>query len=250
MISLCFNNGSILIDAPNMTLPLGYTANSTYISILVAISSYKTKIKEIADLLKIDDKSLSTYLGRMLETTSIDKRTAFNGNKKSVYYEISDPFIRFYYKIIYPNLFDIDRGLGEKVYQMSSSSIEDSIDHGFEDVVISYLDERNRKGSLPSTFHQFRNYKVDNSQLGRSVEIDVISDSLDNKVLLAGEAKFKNRNVSLSQLNHLKESVSIFADKYPNIYYFMFSKTSFSDDLFALNDPNVELISLSKMIEG
>ncbi len=250
LISLCFNSGSILIDAPNMTLPLGYTTNSTYISILLAISSHKTKIKEMTDLLKIDDRTLATYLGRMLETASIDRRLAFNGNKKSVYYEISDPFIRFYYKTIYPNLPDIDRGLGEKIYQMSLNSIEDSVNHGFEDAVISYLDERNQKGTLPNVFHQFRNYKVDNSELGRSVEIDVISDSLDKKTLLAGEAKFKNKNVSLSKLEHLKRSVSIFASKYQHVYYFMFSKTSFSNDLLALHDPAVELISLEKMIKG
>jgi len=250
LISLCFNSGSILIDAPNMTLPLGYTTNSTYISILVAISSHKTKIKEMTDLLKIDDRTLATYLGRMLDRASIDRRLAFNGNKKSVYYEISDPFIRFYYKTIYPNLSDIDRGLGEKIYQMSLNSIEDSVNRGFEDVVISYLDERNQKGTLPNVFHQFRNYKVDNSELGRSIEIDVISDSLDKKTLLAGEAKFKNKNVSLSKLEHLKENVSIFASKYQHVYYFMFSKTSFSNDLLALFDPDVELISLEKMIKG
>lgn len=133
---------------------------------------------------------------------------------------------------------------------MNKYSIGDSVDHGFEDVVISYLDERNRNGSLVSAFHQFSNYKVDNSKLGRSIEIDVISSSLDGKTLLAGEAKFKNKNVSLSKLEHLKESVSIFADQYQRIYYFMFSKTSFSNDLLSLNDPNVELITLDKMIEG
>lgn len=42
------------------------------------------------------------------------KRTSFNGNKKNVYYEISDPFIRFYYRFIYPYLLDIDQGLGKR----------------------------------------------------------------------------------------------------------------------------------------
>lgn len=114
IISLCFDFSSILVDAPNMTLPLGFSTNSTYISILVAISSHKKKVKEMSDLLKIDNNALSTYLKRMLETGAIEKRTSFNGNKKNVYYEISDPFIRFYYRFIYPYLLDIDQGLGKR----------------------------------------------------------------------------------------------------------------------------------------
>lgn len=68
----------------------------------------------MSDLLKIDNNALSTYLKRMLETGAIEKRTSFNDNKKNVYYEISDPFIRFYYRFIYPYLLDIDQGLGKR----------------------------------------------------------------------------------------------------------------------------------------
>lgn len=107
-------NIKLLLSGSNMTLPLGFSTNSTYISILVAISSHKKKVKEMPDLLKIDNNALSTYLKRTLETGAIEKRTSFNGNKKNVYYEISDPFIRFYYRFIYPYLLDIDQGLGKR----------------------------------------------------------------------------------------------------------------------------------------
>lgn len=248
IVSLCFNSSSILIDAPNMTLPLGFATNSTYISILVAISSGRKKVKEMSDLLKLESNALATYLKRMSETGAIEKRMAFNGNQKSIYYEISDPFIRFYYKFIYQNIQDIERNLGTFVYQSALPSIEEFINHGFEDVTISYLDEKNEDGLLPDIFHPFKNYKVDNSQLGRSVEIDIISDSVDGKSLLAGEVKFRNKDISIEKLEHLKENVSIFANKYQTIYYFLFSKSSFSDDLLNLNDSHVKLFSLDEMM--
>ncbi len=250
IISLCFDSSSILVDAPNMTLPLGFATNSTYVSILVAISSHKKKAKEMSDFLKIEGNALSTYLGRMSETGAIEKKTAFNGNKKTVYYEISDPFIRFYYRFIYPNLFDIEQNLGDNIYKANLQSIEDFIDHGFEDVVISYLNEINVKGLLPNVFHPFKNYKVENSKLKRSIEIDAISDSLDGKALLAGEVKFRNKDVSKEKLDHLKENVSIFEDKYQDIYYFLFSKTSFSNELLKLNDDHVKLLSLDEMMSA
>lgn len=207
-------------------------------------------VKEGSDVLKMDRNALATYLTRMQATGAVEKRISFNGNKKNIYYEISDPFIRFYYKLIYPNLLNIECGLGRNVFQLNASSIEDFIDHGFEDTVISYLDERNQKGMLPTVFHPFQNYKVDNSKLGRPIEIDAISDSLDKRSLIAGEVKFRNKDVSLEKLDHLKENVSIFKNNYRNIYYFLFSKTSFSKELLVSKDSSIVLISLDEMMDS
>ena len=247
--SLCFSNGSILLDAPNITLPIGYTANSTFISIIVSLSNHKNKIKEMAESTGLGPNALATYLGRMLEGGSIEKKNIFNGNQKTTYYEISDPFIRFYYRVIYPNLQEIDRGIGFPIYHASLNLIEDVIDHGFEDVVISYLNELNASSKLPKVFHQFKRYAVDNSKLGRSIEIDALGESLDGQTLLVAEAKFKNKNLSLDVLNHLKESASIFANDYKEVYYYLFSKSSFSDDLLGFGDGNVKLISLADMLK-
>lgn len=117
-------------------------------------------------------------------------------------------------------------------------------------MAISYLDERNQKRLLPNIFHPFQNYKVDNSKLGRFIEINAISDSLDGASLIATETKFRNKDVSLEKLEHLKEDVSIFKENYENIYYFLFSKTSFSKELLDLRVPNVELVSLNKMMDA
>ena len=184
----------------------------------------------------------------MLEGGSIEKKNIFNGNQKTTYYEISDPFIRFYYRVIYPNLPEIERGIGASIYPMCANLIDDVIDRGFEDVVISYLDERNRSNQLPKVFHQFKRYAVANSKLGRSIEIDALGESLDGQTLLVAETKFRNKNLSASVLNHLKESASVFANDYQDIYFYLFSKSSFSDDLSEINDRHVKLITLADML--
>lgn len=247
IIQLCFSSDSILIDAPNLTLPIGYSNNGTYISILTAIANRKHRVKDIADELQIDDNALATYLKRMIDGESIEKREMFNGNQKTNYYEISDPMIRFYYGLIYPNLEDIQRRLGRDIYKLNKEKINSVIEHGFEDVVNSYMDELNRDNKLNHTYHSFKKYVVDNSILNRSIEIDALADSLDKKHLLAIEAKYRNKNASLKILNHLKENVSIFSSQYKSVTYYIFSKTSFSDDLSNLDDINVKLISLNDM---
>ena len=133
--SLCFSSSSILTDAPNMTLPLGYNTNSSYISILIALANHKRKVKEIADSLRVDANACSTYLNRMLEGESIERRETFYGNRKTNYCVITDPFIRFYYRLIYPYLPDIERGIGKAVFEASGAIIDGIIHHGFEDVV-------------------------------------------------------------------------------------------------------------------
>lgn len=246
LLSLCFNNKSILIDAPNITLPIGYSSNSTYVSILIALSKRQHKIKEIASFLNIDDKSLSTFLSRMLDAEAIDKRDVFSGNKRSVYYEISDPFIRFYYQLIYPYLRDIENDFGEEIIRSNMVTLSKIIEHGFEDVCNSYIHELSVSKKLPHVYKDIKKYNVDNSSLGRSIQIDGISESFDGKHLLVVEAKFRDKDISLEVLNHLKESVSIFKG-YQSIDYFLISKKGFADNIKSLNDAHVHLISLDMM---
>lgn len=244
---LCFDKTSILVDAPNMTLPIGYSSNSTYVSIFIAISNRKHKIQDIASTLNIDDKAISTYLKRMLDGEAIEKRDIFNGNKKTVYYEISDPFIRLYYSVIFPNLPDIERGYKEEVFETNKEKIQKIIEHGFEDVSNSYIHELNINKKLPHTYHDIKPYSVDNSILGRSVQIDGLSESFDKKHLLVVEAKFREKDVSLEKYNHLKESASIFKG-YKTIDYYIISKKSFADSILAINDSYLHLITLKEMM--
>ena len=250
LLRLCFNPDSILVDAPNVTLPIGYANNSVYLSILVALANHKQRCKDIASALGIADNAASTYLLRMLRAEAIEKRQVFRGNRKTVYYEIRDPFIRFYFRLIRPNLLDIERRLGPSVFSANASIVQDIVDRGFEDVVNSYMDERNAKGLLPGYYHSFQRLTIDRSSLGRPVQIDGLADSLDGKRLLAIEAKFRNKDVSKEVLDHLRESASLFSGEYEDTYCYLFSKTGFAANLTELRDDHVFLVSIRDMIHA
>jgi len=244
---ICFDNASIMIDAPNLTLPIGYSSNSSFVSIIRAISNRKHKIQDIADALQIDDKVLSTYLKRMQDAEAIEKRDVFNGNKKSVYYEIIDPFIRFYYAVIYPYLPEIEKGYKEEAFNSSKDRIEHIIEHGFEDVVNSYIHEENINHRLAIVYQDIKKYAADNSKLHRSIEIDGLSESFDHKHLLVVEAKFRDKDISLEILEHLQESSSIF-EGYDTKTYYLISKKGFSDNIRQIQDEHVKLITLDQMM--
>ena len=164
------------------------------------------------------------------------------------YYEISDNLISFWYRFIFDNKEEILQNMGRLVYEENKDDISKFISLGFENVSICFLSEKNIKGLLPYHYNIIKNYKVDNSKLGRSIELDGLASGIGNAKdrLLVIECKYRNKPISLSTLEHLKESLSIFPYKYYDIY--LFSKTGFSNDLLTLNDESIKLISLEDMM--
>ena len=143
---------------------------------------------------------------------------------------------------------EIEQNMGRVIYDESVEEIALFISTGFEDVALSFLTEKNVKGELEYHYEVIRGYKVDNSKLGRSIELDGLAKGIGkakNRLLVA-ECKYRNKALSLAVLEHVRESLSIFPAEYYDVY--LFSKSGFSDDILAVNDPLVHLISIEDMI--
>lgn len=241
---LLFSKYGTLQNAPENTLSQTIRTQSVYNSILYALANRKKTIKEIANVLNEVEAKVAKYLATLVDSEIVDKRNAFNGNKKTIYYVISDPLILFWYQFILNNKEDITLGIGHNIFKENKDKIDDYIAHSFEDVAISYMEYLDISGKLSHPYHKFKNYKVDNSKLGRSIEIDGISDYKDNLLII--ECKYRKEKFSISMFNHLKESASIF-EGYKHIEYYLFSKSGFDKDLGKLKDVN--LISLDDMFD-
>ncbi len=213
-----------------------------------AIANRKRSNKDIASYLNKDDNYVAAYLPRLVENETIEKRTAFNRSQKLNYYEISDNLIRFWYRFIFDRQEEIALGLGDVLFDECKAEIDDFIAHGFEDVAISFLTEQNGKGLLPYYYAPIRNYKVDNSKLGRSIELDGLAEGLgkNSNCLLVVECKYRKTPFSVAMLEQLKESVSIFGG-YTTIDYYLFSKSGFTPEIMKLSDSSLHFISLDSM---
>ncbi len=244
---LLFNKFGTLADAPDKVLPSASNDQNTYNTILKAIANRRRTNKEIAEYIGKEPNYVASYLPRLIANEIIEKRESFNKNQKMNYYEISDNLIRFWYRFIFDNHDEIFQNMGDVIYEDNLSDISLFISTGFEDVALSYLTEKNINGELPYHYGVIRNYKVDNSKLGRSVELDGLANGIGKAKnrLLAVECKYRNTSLSLAVLEHLKESLTIFQSEHYDIY--LFTKSGFADDILALNDPNVHLISIDEM---
>ena len=140
--------------------------------------------------------------------------------------------------------------MGRLIFEDNKYEILQFISFGFENVAISYLSEKNIKGLLPYNYNVIRNYKVDNSKLGRSIELDGLANGIGKAKnrLLVIECKYRNKPLSLNVLDHLKESLTIFPYEYYDIY--LFSKNGFNEELASLDDKSIHLLSLDNMVNN
>lgn len=251
MKNLLFNEYGTLVDAPDKVLPSGISEKNTYNSILMAIAQRKRFSKDIADSVGEDANYIAKYLSSLVMMQVIEKRESFNRNQKLNYYEISDPLLKFWYGVIIDNKELITMGMGDIAYNESKEKIKDYISHGFEEVVLSYMRELNINRKLPNLYGEIRNYKVDNSQLGRSIELDGLASGIGSSsgCLLVIECKYRKKPISKSVYEHIQESVSIFGT-YKAIDYYIFSLSGFSDDISKMNDPHLHLVSAEDMLKN
>lgn len=248
---LLYSRFANLLNAPDDVLPHGFSSNQTYNAIISLISNGYTHTGEIASEMGVDAGYLSPYLNKLIEIEAIERRETFSQGKKSNYYAIADQLLAFYYRFIFSNTDFIRMGSGALLYSKQKEHIEDDfIPHGFERICSDYLTEQNVNGKLGVLYGHIQNYRVENSKLGRSIEIDGLAKGLesDQDHLLVLEAKFKNKDISKSIYDDLKESVSVFKG-YQVIDYYLFSRKGFSKDITDLNDEHLHLISLSDMFK-
>jgi len=249
LFSLLFSRFGNLTDAPDKVLPTTSKDQNTYNTILKAIAHRKRTNKEIADYIGKAPNYVASYLPRLVNNEIIEKRESFNRNQKMNYYEISDNLIRFWYRFVFDNREEIQQDMGRIIYEENREDIALFISKGFEDTALSYLTEKNVGGDLGYYYGVIRGYKVENSKLGRSIELDGLASGIGkakNRLLVA-ECKYQSKAISRAVLTHVLESASIFPAEHYDVY--LFSKSGFTDDILALDDPNVHLITLEDMMQ-
>lgn len=240
---LLFNEYGTFFTLPDQLLSNSLNTQDVYNAILYAVSKRKRSNKEIAEYIHEDEAKVSKYIKTLLQSELLDKRETYNGNKKTVYYEIGDPMLRFWYMFIFNNMEKI-RMNGDFVYNNLQEDIKQFICYGFEEVARLYMDELNSKGLLGNIFAPFKPYRVEKSILNRSIEIDGLSN--DDEKLIVMECKYRKEKFTLSMLKHLEESASVFPSKYNRVYY-LFSKNGFDDEIKKIQSDKYHIVELDDM---
>ena len=159
------------------------------ISLLTVVALGAHRLSEIAARMRRPATDLSRPLNRLIELGYINKETPYGSlahrNKTSLY-KVADPFIHFYFNLIYPNLSTLVPGHIESSWQRITLKMNQFVSLEWERLC------RKAIGLHPMllSYGFVAGRWWGNGRDGRAMELDIVGTSPDNKFLLVGECKW------------------------------------------------------------
>lgn len=156
---------------------------SAYNTILAALAQGKYKLNDIFAQTGFSRAKISVYLKNLTELDCTEKLFSFDtSEQRSVQkglYRIREPFLRFWYRFIYPNLSEIAMGRGEQVYDHAIAPyLTEFVGESFCNVCSEYLQVMNRYGQLKGQYGSFGVW------YGKTGRIDVVAKTETGEYLI------------------------------------------------------------------
>ena len=226
MISLTMNVGGPLINEVPYLMGEEFKDTKSYNTYLKAIASGHRKMDSICSSLQVRSNEVSPYLNKLIGSLILERRvpvteSAPEKNRNGLY-TISDKFIAYWFRYVYPYRNDIILDMNEEaVMNLEGHYIDNHVSFVFEDICKSelrrYLLERRVAASYGTYWD-------------RNVEIDVVAKDERNKTIYVGECKYHNSEIDSDVLHRLMskcDRITAFRDY--RLVYCVFSVSGFSE---------------------
>ena len=222
----------------------------TYETILRAIATGGHTPSEIAALSSIAAQNLSPYLRRLRDLGLIERRipvTIPPAERRSTTrsrYHVHDPYLRFYFRFIEPNLEMIEMGLADLLWERIGEQFRAFIGGTvFEELCREWVLLQAKQRRLPFT------PELVGSHWAADAQVDVVAINWREKQILLGECKWGANQVG-------REVVQGLIDKAPKvvpttewqIHYAFFARAGFTKAAQQeANAVNAILVDLSRL---
>lgn len=250
IIELFLKQNGYLYEEPSNLLKQELREPANYNAVIEAVATGASRLNEISTRTHIDTANLSACLRTLISLGIIKKESAITeeNNRKKTIYSLSDYMFRFWYRYIPNNMFLIESGDVEMLYDKKiKPTLNDFMGAIFEEMCKQYLQKLNRQNQLPFKLQNLGRWWGNNPIRHSEVEIDIIGINDDEHKALYGECKFRNEQTEKNILDKLVENSMIFT-RYIEKHYFLFSKTGFHDNILQLaTDLNCSLVTLEDM---
>jgi AAA+ ATPase superfamily predicted ATPase len=175
-------------------------------TILSLIGNGVHRMSEIAARLEKPATSLAGPLEKLVQLGYIEREVPFGENvknSKKSFYQISDPFLSFYFKFVVPNRSLIELDKGNVVLEQLTQNFSAYTSYWWEKLCRQAV-----SGSLiDGHIFGFASSWWGNVSKNERIEIDVIAESIDGKVILAGECKWTEKENGTRLIHELEEKV-------------------------------------------
>lgn len=255
VINLILSQDSALYHEANNLLKEELEDYINYLKIFNCISNNKRIINEIVSETGMDKEFIKDRI-RVLEKLDLlyKEKLISNSRKDEDYYKFKDNFVNFWLSFVNSNELLIETNRQEYLYdkqiEMKLSNYIGS--NVFENICIEYLKRMQELGNFDDLFvfeEIGRCFWTSEERVEEEVDILAYSD----KNAIFGECKWRNEPLNIGVYKKLvKKSQDKKFVGYINKYYFLFSKSGFTDEVIELAQSNnrIRLIGLDDLYKN
>ena len=140
--------------------------------------------------------NLSRPLKKLIDLGFLEKDIPFgvdDKNAKKSIYKIADPFMAFYYQFVVPNRSFIELGRHLPLEQALTAHFSEYVSMHWEKLCRDAVTGNMINGIAFGKAKRWWGPVLNEKKEAEQIEIDVVAESLDKKVLLVGECKWTNQ---------------------------------------------------------
>lgn len=239
------NSQSFLYEEPFFLLQKEVSEIGSYFSLIKAIAAGNRKLADIAANLGLKQTGLTKYLKVLTDLDLIEREVPVTETapekSKSGLYRLTDNFIAFWFKFVYPYRAYLEKGETKFVLsQIKKGFVQNYASFVFEDVCREKMWELSA-----ANFWDFHFDKVGRYWSAKAGEIDIVALNSTGEDLVLGECKYTSSPKGLSVLHALQEKADVML-KLTNakrVQYVIFGTSGFTQGLTEkAQEGNVRLI--------
>lgn len=218
---------------------------SYYSTILAVLAEDEPKLNYLYNRTHFSRAKISVYIKNLSQIDVATKIFSYEPEKKNNVqkglYTISDSFIKFWYKLIYPNLSELSMMEPEEFYrEFVRPNLGKVMEHAYIKVCREFMELMNQYNRLPARFDNFA------SLYGKAGYVPLVARG-EKGELLVGECLWSDNPMSMSDFEKLLHNIDQIGKEAD--YYYLFSKSGFTTELAAMakNMDNIQCIDLEQM---
>jgi uncharacterized protein len=194
----------------------------TYFAALLAIAQGQTSTGQIAARAQVNSSVASRMLERLRDLGYVEQREpiALKPERARAYWRIRDPYVRFWFRYVFPNRSRLERELVDDVAREVTADLSTFVGHVFEDCCRWWVGRRSPFAADSVEVGAWWSRKGD-------AEIDVVAVGRDHHLLL-GSCKWREREVGEDVLDQLYAHRALLGPKAARARLALFARRAFS----------------------
>lgn len=224
---------SMILDDAGALLRDQLSEPRNYVAIIEAIAAGYTRLTEIALMAGLEHTNVSRYLSTLQRLGIVERQVPAIIHRpeqsKQGRYQISDPYLRYYYRFIAPNRTTLERGFTQQAWANIKQHLSEFIGtYAFEELCREWVLRQGDAGKLP-----FVPRRIGAHWGGKGPQVDVVAINEDAHAILLGECKWQEETVGRGTVRALVEKAQKIVpgsmDRW-TVYYAFFSKSGFTEE--------------------